>query len=75
MKELTVNELCNCIDKALQLALKQQGKREYLGEKIQEASFEGYGNRYNHFLQKLKIIHNEFSKKIITAQLGCNSIL
>lgn len=54
MKELTVNELCNCIDKALQLALKQQGKREYLGEKIQEASFEGYGNRYNHFLQKIK---------------------
>lgn len=54
MEKLTVEDLCICIDKALKLALKQQSLRGYLGENIKEASFEGYGNRYNYFLQTIK---------------------
>lgn len=53
MKDFTVESLCECIDKALLMADKQVGLRDYAGQGICEVSFEGYGQRYNDFLLKI----------------------
>ena len=52
MNELTVDELCRCIDEALGLAKSQTGVRNYVGNGLENASFKGYGDRYNDFILK-----------------------
>ena len=53
MKELTVEELVRCIDKALAVANDQKGLRCYVGENFKKVSWEGYGERYNNFLESI----------------------
>ena len=52
MNELTVYELCRCIDEALVLAKSQTWVRNYVGNGLEKASFKGYGDRYNDFILK-----------------------
>lgn len=53
MKELTINELICCVEKALTQANTQKGVRNYLNEHFNEISWSGYGKRYNNFLSAI----------------------
>lgn len=53
MKELTVEELIRCIDRALLMADTQRGIRCYVGENFGNISWEGYGKRYDSFLRTI----------------------
>ena len=54
MEELTVEELSNCIDAALELAKAQSGFRSYIGKtEIDNLSWEAYGKRYEENLKKI----------------------
>lgn len=55
LEELSLKEIEKAVNKALLLSNTQKGKRNYLTDKFQEASWTGYGNRYNEFIQ---IINN-----------------
>lgn len=50
MNDYSVDSLIECIEKALALAKEQHGERNYLKDNFSEASWEGYGRRYNEFL-------------------------
>ena len=57
MKQYTVDSLIECVNKALNIADTQIGKRRICEDsKLKEVSWVGYGNRYNEFLN---IITNE----------------
>lgn len=54
MEDYSVASLSKCVDLALTKASTQTGMRSYCdSEKILEASWEGYGKRYNDFLSKV----------------------
>jgi hypothetical protein len=54
MEELTVEELTNCINSALELAKTQLGFRSYIGKnEIDNLSWEAYGKRYEENLKKI----------------------
>ena len=52
-EDYTVISLIQCIEIALQLSQTQKGIRNYLKDNISEASWEGYGRRYNEFLKSI----------------------
>ena len=53
MIDFSADSLIESIEKALALANKQHGIRNYLKDNFTEASWEGYGRRYNEFLNSL----------------------
>ncbi len=57
MDNYTVDSLIQCIETALQLSKTQKGFRSYLKASFIEASWDGYGRRYNEFLKS--IIRND----------------
>lgn len=54
VNELTIEQLIIAIEKALSMSNKQTGIRCYAKEHMQEASWTGYGKRYNDFLINIK---------------------
>jgi hypothetical protein len=48
-----VDSLIQCIETALQLSKTQKGLRNYLKDNFTEASWDGYGRRYNDFLKSI----------------------
>lgn len=61
MKDLTLSEFIRNIDEALSVANKQKGKRFYLNQDFDDASWRGYGKRYDDFLKNafVKIVSNK----------------
>ena len=53
MNELNADELCRCIDVALEHSKEQTGTRDYFRKGLHDISFEGYGERYNAFLERI----------------------
>lgn len=53
MEELTVECLAKCIYQALELSKVQFGKRNYVGNDIENLTWEAYGKRYNKILNNI----------------------
>lgn len=53
MENLDVENLLQCIEKALQLSFTQTSERNYINENFNEISWEGYGRRYDKFIKKI----------------------
>lgn len=49
----SIDEIEKSVNKALELANLQKGERYYLNNHFTESSWEGYGNRYNQFLNNI----------------------
>ena len=53
MEQMTIISLKKCIEIAMKIADTQKGLRSYLKDNFTEASWDGYGRRYNDFLKSI----------------------